>query len=77
MKISTEKVDIEAAGDLTLAAGATLDAKLASAGFYPPQIATASLPAAAGVKGMIVYDTTANKLKVSNGSAWETITSST
>ncbi|NLG27000.1 MAG: hypothetical protein GX557_03765 [Chloroflexi bacterium] len=76
MRISTEKVNIEAAGDLTLQSGASLDARDGTAGFYPPQIATASLPAAAGVKGMLVYDTTANKLKVSNGSAWETITSS-
>lgn len=76
MRISTERVNIEAAGDLTLQAGATLDAKLGTAGFFPPQIATASLPAAAGVEGMVVYDTTDNKLKVSNGTSWETITSS-
>ena len=39
--------------------------------------ADASLPAASGVEGMIAYDTTNNKLVVSNGTAWETITSST
>lgn len=77
MKVSTERVSIEAAGTLESAAGATVDHKLATAGFYPPQIATASLPDASGVEGMIVYDTTANKLKVSNGTAWETITSAT
>jgi len=75
VKVSTEKVTIDASGDITFAAAASLDAKLATAGFYPPQIATASLPTASGVKGMVVYDTTANKLKVSNGTAWETITS--
>ena len=37
-------------------------------------IATASLPATP-VEGMLVYDDTANKLKVYNGSAWETVTS--
>jgi len=77
MKISTEKVTIEAGGTLESAAAATVDHKLATAGFYPPQIANASLPTASGVEGMIVYDTTNNKLVVSNGTAWETITSST
>lgn len=75
MKLSTENVTIEAAGSLTLAAAATLDAKLASAGFYPPQLATNKLPAAAGVKGMLVYNTTTNKLNISNGTAWEAVTS--
>ena len=37
-------------------------------------IATASLPATP-VEGMLVYDDTANKLKVYNGAAWETVTS--
>lgn len=36
-----------------------------------PEIATASLPAAAaGNEGGIVYDATTNSVKVSNGSAW-------
>lgn len=35
---------------------------------------TASLPAATLGPG-IIYDTTANKLKLSNGTAWETVTS--
>lgn len=40
------------------------------------RIATASLPtASAAGAGAIVYDSTANKLKVSNGTSWETITS--
>jgi len=38
-------------------------------------VATTSLPATP-VEGMIAYDDTANKLKVYNGSAWETVTSS-
>ena len=37
-------------------------------------IPTASLPATP-VEGMIAYDDTANKLKVYNGTAWETVTS--
>ena len=75
MEVSSEKIIVEAAGSLTSAAAATVDHKLATAGFYPPQIATASLPAFAGVEGMIVYDTTTNKLVFSTGAAWETITS--
>ena len=67
MEVSTELLTIESGG--------ILDGKLASAGFYPPQIANASLPAAANVEGMIVYDTTNNKLVFSNGTAYETVTS--
>lgn len=79
MKIVTEELTATqaTATDVDIASGGSVDAKLASAGFYPPQIAAASLPTASGVEGMIVYDTTNNKLVVSNGSAWETITSST
>ena len=76
MEVSSELVTIEAAGKIVSGAAATVDHKLATAGFYPPQIANASLPTASGVEGMIVYDTTNNKLVVSNGTAWETVTSS-
>lgn len=42
-----------------------------------PPTATASLPAANSVPaGTLVYDTTADKYKFSDGSAYETITSS-
>lgn len=42
--------------------------------FYPPQFATP--PAwSAGIKGAVIFDTTANKLKVAGNTAWETITS--
>ena len=75
MEVSSEKVVIEAAGELSSGAAATVDHSLATAGFYVPQIANASLPAASGVEGMIAYDTTNNKLVVSNGTAWETVTS--
>lgn len=41
-----------------------------------PRIATASLPAwAAAYVGLVVFDTTANKLKVAGVAAWETVTS--
>ena len=75
MEVSSELIKIEAAGKIESAAAATVDHKLATAGYYPPQIATASLPPFAGVEGMLVYDTTLNKMVFSTGSAWETITS--
>ena len=67
MQLSTELVTIESGG--------VLDGKLATLGFFPPQIANASLPAAASYEGMVVYDTTNNKLVFSNGTAYETVTS--
>jgi len=66
MKIQTEKVTLESAG--------TVDASLATL-FYLPQIANASLPAAATCEGAVAYDTTNNKIVFSNGTAWETVTS--
>lgn len=43
--------------------------------FYPPKYTTAALPTASTVRGLLVFDTTVNKLKFSNGTAWETVTS--
>lgn len=40
-----------------------------------PMIAGGSLPAAASYEGMLVYNTSSNKLNFSNGSDWEEITS--
>lgn len=41
-----------------------------------PTIPTANLPAAGYYEGAIVYDTTQNKIVVSNGTSWEAVTSS-
>ena len=68
MEVRTEKIVLESSGHVDLS-----DVTY----FLLPMIATASLPTASGVEGMLVYDTTDNKLKVCNGSAWETVTSST
>lgn len=62
---------------VTITTGGILDGKLATAGFYPLQAATGDLPTASGCEGCIAYDLTLNKLVVSNGTAWEAITSST
>jgi len=92
MKLQTEKLTVEASGEISMGASAKLSIgasgevesgagaeinHMQATKFFIPQIATASLPTASGVEGMIVYDTTTNKLVVSNGTAWETITSST
>ena len=77
MELKSEKIVVAAAGELSSEAAATVDQTLATAGFFVPQIANASLPTASTVEGMIAYDTTNNKLVVSNGTAWETITSAT
>lgn len=75
MKVKTEAVIIEGGGTLSVETGTEVDLKLASLGFYPPQLATADLPAAAGVEGVVFYDLTLNKLVVSTGAAYETVTS--
>lgn len=82
MEVRTEKLTVEASGAVTLGAASTVTAgALAavdlSAGYLEvPQIAGASLPAAAaGNKGYLVYNTTTNKLNFSTGSAWEAVTS--
>ena len=69
MELSTELVTIESEGQL--------DGKLATGGYYPPQIATADLPAYADVEGMLVYDTTLGKLVIATAAGWETVSSST
>ena len=75
MKLQSEKLTIEPGGEIVTGAAATVDHKLATAGYYPPQSATLDLPTASGVEGMIIYDTDEQKLVVSNGAAYETITS--
>ena len=69
MKVSTELLTIES--------GKTADAKLATAGYYPPQLTVAQLPAFAGVEGMLVYNVDTNKLNICVSGAWEAVTSST
>jgi len=67
MEVRTEKIVLESSGYVDLSDVTT---------FLLPMIATTSLPTYSDVEGMIVYDTTDNKLKVCNGSGWETVTSS-
>ncbi|NLG50009.1 MAG: hypothetical protein GX552_07865 [Chloroflexi bacterium] len=66
VKVQTEQLTIEASGTLSCGSKSKL---------IIPHFATADIPeAAAANEGMLVYDTTLNVLKVSNGVAWLTIT---
>jgi len=73
--VVTRKATIQATNDDATVINVHLELAGKGAGVVLlPQIATASLPAAAaGNKGGIVYDSTTNTLKVSNGSAWVTV----
>lgn len=75
MQVKTERLTIEASGSLTSGAAAQIDHNAATK-FVIPMIANASLPTASTVEGMIAYDTTNDKIVVSNGTSWETVTSS-
>jgi len=77
MRVSSEKIVVEAAGDLEVKAGSTITMG-AEALFNPGSTATAtgSLGTAATIAaGTIVFDTTTDKLVMFNGATWETITS--
>jgi len=57
-------------------ASAILEARSTSKGFFPPAMTTAQKNAISSpATGLVVYDTTLNKLCVYTGSGWETVTS--
>jgi len=68
MEVRTEKIVLESSGEVDLSDATT---------FLLPMIATASLPTYSDVKGMLVYNTTSNKLNIATAAKWEAITSST
>lgn len=43
---------------------------------FPPQYTTAERDALSATAGLLVYNSTTNKLNFYNGSAWEAVTSS-
>ena len=44
--------------------------------FYPPQYTTTTRNALTGISaGLVIYNTTTNKLNMYNGSTWEAVTS--
>lgn len=59
-------------------ADAILDVSSTTRGFLPPRMTTAQRDAIAAPvpSGLMVYNTTTNKLNFYNGTAWEAVTSS-
>lgn len=54
---------------------AVLDCVSTTKGFLPPRMTTTQRNAMAAVAGLVIYNTTTNKLNVYTGSAWEAVTS--
>lgn len=67
---------IRVGSSVSIAASAILQADSTTKGFLPPRMTTTQKNAIASpAAGLVVYDTTLNKLCVRGASAWETITS--
>ena len=63
-------------GDNTLVATAQVAINSTTKGFLPPRMTTVQVNAiTTPATGLVLYDTTLNKLAVYTGSAWETVTS--
>jgi len=63
-------------GSASINASAVLQSDSVTKGFLPPRMTTTQKNAIASpAAGLVVYDTTLNKLCVRTASAWETITS--
>jgi hypothetical protein len=77
----TEAVRIDSTGGVGLGATtpnakALLDLTSTTRGFLPPRMTTAQRDAITSVPaGLMIYNTTTNKLNFYNGSAWEAVTS--
>jgi hypothetical protein len=73
LSISTGEVGV---GDATTYASAIFAIGSTTRGFLPPRMTTTQKNAiATPATGLVLYDTTLNKLAVYTGSAWETVTS--
>jgi hypothetical protein len=67
---------LDDSGTITGAASTILQANSTTKGFLPPRMTTAQKNAiTTPPTGLIVYDTTLNKLALYTGAAWETVTS--
>jgi hypothetical protein len=78
---TTERMRIDSAGNVgigtTANAAALLDVSSTTKGFLPPRMTGAQRDAiSTPPAGLMVYNTTTNKLNFYNGSAWEAVTSS-
>lgn len=77
----TERMRIDSAGNVgiggTANAAAILDAASTTKGFLPPRMTTTQRNAiSTPPAGLMVYNSTTNKLNFYNGTAWEAVTSS-
>ena len=77
---ATERMRIDSAGNVGIGgvpnAAAVLDVASTSKGFLPPRMPTASRDSISSPPaGLIVYNTSTNKLNFYNGTAWEVVTS--
>ena len=57
----------------SIAAGAKVQIDSTTQGFLPPRMTTTQVNAIEGTAGLIVYDTTTNKLKCYDGSSWNNL----
>jgi hypothetical protein len=74
--IPARQVNINTSGSYTAQASALLQVDSTTQGFLPPRMTTAEKNAiATPAAGLVIYDTTLNKLCVRTAAAWETITS--
>jgi hypothetical protein len=78
---NTERMRIDASGNVgiggTANAAAILDATSTTKGFLPPRMTTAERDAiSTPPAGLMIYNTTTNKLNLRTASSWEAVTSS-
>jgi hypothetical protein len=71
-----DRLGIGASGGVTIVASAQAQIDSTTRGFLPPRMTTAQKNAiGTPAAGLMVYDTTVNKLFVHNGTVWEQIQS--
>jgi hypothetical protein len=76
MRVKSSTANISIGANATPNASAILDITSTTKGFLPPRMTTTQKNAiSTPATGLVVYDTTLNKLSVYTGSAWETVTS--
>jgi hypothetical protein len=74
--LSNGNIIIQNGGTFTDVASAILNVSSTTRGFLPPRLTTTQKNAiATPATGLVIYDTTLNKLALYTGAAWETVTS--
>lgn len=76
MQLANTGVTINMSGMATATASAALEVQSTTQGFLPPKMTTTERDAIASpVAGLMLYNSTTNKLNFYNGTAWEAVTS--